>query len=115
MSDYKNIDITVLQAKMDREAAIARELNDTSITEGSKKQIDWAVDIRWRKADDAAKVIRQIEDNKLDDPEMTEKQQKIIDFYKQTFANNQARFWIDNECKSFGAYWIQEHQAEIFK
>ena len=115
MSDYKNTDITVLQAKMDREAAIARELCATPITLGSQKQIDWAVDIRWRKADDAAKVIRQIEDNKLDDPGMTAKQQKIIDFYKQTFANNQARFWIDNDCKSFGAYWVQDHQAEIFK
>lgn len=115
MSDYKNTDITVLQAKIDREAAIARELNNNPITEGSQKQIDWAVDIRWRKADDAAKVIRQIEDNKLDDPEMTAKQQKIIDFYKQTFANNSAKFWIDNDCTSFGAYWVQEHQAEIFK
>lgn len=80
MSDYKNIDITVLQAKMDREVAIARELNDTPITEGSPKQIDWAMDIRWRKADAAAKVIRQIEDNKLDDPEMTAKQQKSLIF-----------------------------------
>lgn len=115
MSDYKNTDITVLQAKMDREAAIARELNNTPITEGSQKQIDWAVDIRWRKADDAAKVIRQIEDNKLDDLEMTAKQQKIIDFYKQTFANDSAKFWIDNDCTSFGAYWVQERQAEIFK
>lgn len=115
MSDYKNTDITVLQAKMDREAAIARELNNTPITEGSQKQIDWAVDIRWRKAETAAKIIRQIEDNKLDDPEMTAKQQKIIDFYKQTFSNNQARFWINNDCESFGAFWIQERQAEIFK
>ena len=115
MSDYKNIDITVLQAKMDREAAIARELNNTPITEGSQKQIDWAVDIRWRKAETAAKIIRQIEDNKLDDPEMTAKQQKIIDFYKQTFSNNQARFWINNDCESFDAFWIQERQAEIFK
>lgn len=115
MSDYKNIDITVLQAKMDREAAIARELCATPITLGSQKQIDWAEDIRWRKADTAAKVIRQIEGNKLDDPEMTAKQQKIIDFYKQTFANNSAKFWIDNDCTSFDAYWIQNHQAEIFK
>jgi hypothetical protein len=115
MSDYKNIDITVLQAKMDREAAIARALCATPITLGSQKQIDWAVDIRWRKAEAAAKVIRQIEDNKLDDPEMTAKQQKIIDFYKQTFANNSAKFWIDNDCTSFDAHWIQNRQAEIFK
>lgn len=109
------MDVTVVQEKMNREAEIARELNDTPITEGSPKQIDWAMDIRWRKADAAAKVIRQIEDNKLDDPEMTAKQQKIIDFYKQTFANDSARFWIDNDCTSFDAYWIQKHQAEIFK
>ncbi len=44
------------------------------------------------------KVIRQIEDNKLDGPKW-QQNSKIIDFYKQTFANNQ-RFLIDNDCKS---------------
>lgn len=100
---------------MDREAAIARELCATPITLGSQKQIDCAEDIRWRKAATAAKIIHQIEDNKLDDPERTAIQQKIIDFYKQTFSNNQARFWINNECESFDVFWIQERQAEIFK
>lgn len=115
MNDYKNTDVTVLQARMNREADIARELCATPITQGSQKQIDWAEGIRWRKADAAAKVIRQIEDNKLDDPEMTAKQQKIIDFYKQTFKTESARFWIDNDCTTFDEYWIQAHQAEIFK
>ena len=115
MYDYKNTDITVLQAKMDREAAIARELCASPITDGSQKQIDWAEDIRWRKAETAANVIRQIEENQLDDPEMTAKQRKIIDFYKQTFTNNGARFWIDNDYTSFDAHWIQAHQADIFK
>lgn len=100
---------------MDREAAIARELCATPITLGSQKQIDCAEDIRWRKAATAAKIIRQIEDNKLGDPERTAIQQKIIDFYKQTFSNNQARFWINNDCESFDVFWIQERQALIFK
>lgn len=33
------MDVTVLQAKMDREAAIARELNDTPITEAARNRL----------------------------------------------------------------------------
>lgn len=94
-------DIREQQAAIDRRAEIIRELcTDVPITEGSPKQIGWADDIRWRKAETVAMIIWKIENNPMENKEDAVQQQKIIQYLNKTFGNP--------------ADWIMKHRTACF-
>ena len=88
------------------EALKSRFCGIPDITQGSAKQVAWAVSIRFdaaNKLQDLADLINQ--DIAPTNPKMAEIGLEII---KETLWNTSFQFWIDNRGEAFDKNWINK-------